>query len=242
MTDVRTYGGWRRRRGLGLIGLGTTGTFVALGSITALVLAVSIDPHAALYTGPPAVLAGALVLIRVSGVPIAHIMVRRVRWSYGKAHGHTDYRAGVIVAHSRAFHLPGVLASTRLLSGEDGFGRQYGIVWDRRAGLFTATLTVSPASTWLAERTDADAWVANWGGWLASLGHMPTIRWVTVTIDTAPESGSALSDTIGQVLSPAAPEAAVHLINQRRRRQIRRPQLGRRRPGRRAGTRRPLRT
>ncbi|MEZ0071653.1 hypothetical protein ABH927_000988 [Planotetraspora sp. GP83] len=214
MTEARTYGGWRRRRGLGLLGLGTTGTFVALGALTALVLAASIDARAVLYTGPPAALAGALVLIRVSGVPVAHLVTRRIRWSYGKARGHTCYRAGVVVAHPRAFQLPGVLATTRLLSAEDVFGRPYGIVWDRRAGLFTATLKVSPASTWLAERSDADMWVANWGAWLASLGHMPAVRWVTVTVDTAPEPGSALADTIGRGLSPDAPEAAALLIRQ----------------------------
>ncbi|MEW9534145.1 SCO6880 family protein [Microbispora sp. NPDC049125] len=214
MTELRTYGGWRRRRGLGLLGLGTAGTFVALGSLTALVLAVSIDMRAAIYTGPPAALAGALVLIRVSGVPIAHLVLRRVRWSYGKARGHTLYKAGVVVAHPRAFQLPGVLAATRLLSAEDGFGRQYGIVWDRQTGLFTATLKVSPASTWLAERSNADSWVANWGAWLASLGHMPAVRWVTVTVDTAPEPGSTLADTVGQALSPDAPEAAALLIKQ----------------------------
>ncbi|WP_055483417.1 SCO6880 family protein [Sphaerimonospora mesophila] len=213
-TDIRTYGGWRRRRGLGLLGLGTTGTFVALGVVAAVVLAVSIDARTVLFTGPPTALAGVLVLVRVSGVPVAHFLVRRVRWSYGKARGHTRYRAGVVVAHPRAFQLPGVLASTRLLSAEDAFGQQYGIVWDRRAGLFTATLKVSAASTWLAERTDADTWVANWGAWLASLGHMPTIRWVTVTIDTAPEPGSALADHIERTLSANAPEPAVRLMRQ----------------------------
>ncbi|MFI7632278.1 SCO6880 family protein [Microbispora rosea] len=214
MTDIRTYGGWRRRRGLGLLGLGTTGTFLALGALTALVLTVSVDLRAALYTGPPAAVAGALVLIRVSGVPVAHLITRRIRWSYGKARGHTRYRAGVVVAHPRAFQLPGVLSATRLMSAEDAFGRPYGIVWDRRTGLFTATLKVSPASTWLAERSDADTWVANWGAWLASLGHMPAVRWITVTVETAPEPGSALADTVGRALSPTAPEAAALLMRQ----------------------------
>jgi hypothetical protein len=214
MTEVRTYGGWRRRRGLGLFGLGMTGTLVVLGAAATLILAVSVDPRTGVYAGPPAILAGALALVRVGGTPVGHIIVRRLRWSYGKARDHTTYRAGVTVAHPRAFHLPGVLAATQLLSADDGFGRLYGVVWDRRTGLFTATLKVVPASTWLAEPSDADTWVANWGGWLASLGHLPALRWVTVTIDTAPEPGSTLSDTVGRALSPDAPQAAVRLVGQ----------------------------
>ncbi|WP_066946648.1 SCO6880 family protein [Microtetraspora fusca] len=214
MSEVRTYGGWRRRRGLGLLGLGTTGTLILLGAIATLILSVSIDPRIALYAGPPAVLAGALVLLRVGGTPVGHLILRQIRWSHGKARGHTKYQSGVVVAHPRAFRLPGVLATTQLLSADDGFGQHYGVIWDRRTGLFTATLKAVPASTWLAERSDADTWVANWGGWLASLGHLPAVRWVTVTIDTAPESGSTLSDTIDRALSPGAPTAAVRLIEQ----------------------------
>ncbi|MGP4026162.1 hypothetical protein [Actinomadura sp. 3N407] len=36
--DIRTYGGWRRRHGIGLLGLDTISTFVALGTVILLVL------------------------------------------------------------------------------------------------------------------------------------------------------------------------------------------------------------
>ena len=61
-----------------------------------------------------------------------------------------------------ALSLPGVLAPLALLSAENGYGGRYGMVWDRRTGLLTATLRVVPASTWLADRSDADGWVASW--------------------------------------------------------------------------------
>ncbi|MEU9845566.1 SCO6880 family protein [Actinomadura sp. NPDC048032] len=115
----------------------------------------------------------ALSLVRVGGVPLARVVLARCRWRWGVWRGHTRYRAGVVIDHPRAFQLPGVLAPLTLLSAEDGYGGRYGIVWDRRAGLLTATLRVVPASTWLADRSDADTWIASWGGWLAALGHMP---------------------------------------------------------------------
>ena len=113
-----------------------------------------------------------------------------------------------------AYPLPGVLAPLTLLDAEDGYGGRYGIVLDRRTGLMTATLRVIPASTWLANRADADTWVANWGGWLASLGYLPAVRWVTVTIDTAPEPGTALADSVAAALDPASPLAARQIMGQ----------------------------
>ena len=107
-----------------------------------------------------------------------------------------------------------MLAPLALLDAEDGYGGRYGIVLDRRTGMMTATLRVIPASPWLADRADADAWVANWGGWLASLGYLPAVRWVTVTIDTAPEPGTTLADAVAAALDPAAPLAARQIMGQ----------------------------
>jgi hypothetical protein len=107
-----------------------------------------------------------------------------------------------------------VLAPLTLLDCEDGYGGRYGIVLDRRTGLMTPTLRVIPASTWLANRQDADTWVANWGGWLASLGYLPMVRHVTVTIDTAPEPGTSLAGSVAAALDPASPLAARQIMSQ----------------------------
>ncbi|NYD51804.1 hypothetical protein BJY14_007787 [Actinomadura luteofluorescens] len=206
--DIRTYGGWRRRQGIGLLGLDTTSTFIALGTAMLLVLIAATAPRILVYLIPPVLISGALSLIRVGGVPLARVVLARCRWRWGVWRGHTRYRAGVVIEHPRAFQLPGVLAPLTLLSAEDGYGGRYGIVWDRRAGLLTATLRVVPASTWLADRSDADTWVAAWGGWLAALGHMPAVRWVSVTVDTAPEPGSTLADAVDRAVVDTAPEPA----------------------------------
>ena len=69
-------------------------------------------------------------------------------------------------------------------------------------------------STWLADAEDADRWVANWGAWLASLGYLPALRWVTVTVDTAPDPGSALTSQVAAAIDPAAPRPAVEIMDQ----------------------------
>ncbi|WUH97664.1 hypothetical protein OHR68_29655 [Spirillospora sp. NBC_00431] len=212
--DVRTYGGWRRRHGIGLLGLDTTSTFVALGAAMLLVLVAAIAPRLLIYVLPVAAIGGGLGLVRVGGVPLARLALARCRWQWGLLRGQNRYRAGVVIDHPRAFQLPGVLAPLTLLSAEDGYGGRYGIVWDRRTGLLTATLRVVPTSTWLADRSDADPWVASWGGWLAGLGHMPAVRWVSVTVDTAPEPGSTLADTVERAVVATAPAPARTIMSE----------------------------
>ena len=213
-SGARTYGGWRRRRGIGLWGLGTGGTLAVLAAVMTVILVGAVNVSALLYAAPPVAIAAGLGLARVGGETVGLKALRRLRWWWASARGYTKYRVSVVTEHASGFTLPGVLAPAALLSAEDGFGGRYGLVWDRRTGLLTPTLRVVPASTWLADRADADTWVANWGAWLASLGYLPMLRWVTVTVDTAPEPGSTLADAIANAVDPAAPAAARHILGQ----------------------------
>ena len=210
----RDYGGWRRRRGIGLFGLGAAGTLAVLGALLVLIIVAAAHARAMPYVAPPVLAGGGLGLARVGGEPLALAALRRARWRYASSRNYIHYRVAVVAEHSPAYRLPGVLAPLALLDAEDGCGGRYGIVLDRRTGLMTPTLRVIPASTWLANRADADAWVANWGGWLASLGYLPVLRWVTVTIDTAPEPGSTLADTVAAAIDPASPLAARQIMGQ----------------------------
>jgi len=212
--QVRSYGGWRRSRSIGLLGLGTTGTLVLLGCFAALVLLAALSLKTLLYAGPLAVVLGAAGVVRVGGTPLALLAVQRLRWHHGTRAGYTSYRAEVVLRHTGVLQLPGTLAATELLSAEDGYGGRYGLVRDRHTGYLTATLRVVPTSTWLADTGDADGWVANWGAWLASLGYQPTVRWVTVTVDTAPDPGSTLTDQVAAAIDPSAPRAAIKIIDQ----------------------------
>ena len=194
----RDYGGWRLRRGIGLFGLGLGGTAAVLGALLVLIITAAANPAALLYVAPPLLIGGGAGLARVGGEPLALAALRRARWRHASSRDWTRYRVQVVAEHSPAWRLPGVLAPLALLDAEDGYGGRYALVLDRRTGMMTATLRIIPASTWLADRQDADTWVANWGGWLASLGYLPAVRHVTVTIDTAPEPGSMLTlATIG---------------------------------------------
>jgi hypothetical protein len=209
---VRTYGGWRRSRGLGLFGLDLTGTLVLLGCVIGLLLTTTVSLRiTALLAGPVLAVAG-LIVVRVRGVSVAQLAVRRLRWTWNVATGRTAYRGVGIEQLPGAWDLPGVLAPTRLVSTDDGRGEPFGLVWNRRTGHLTATLRCAAASTWLADGAAADTWVANWHGWLASLGYLPLVRAVAVTVETAPAPQATLRETIGDRLAAGAPADAFALM------------------------------
>ncbi len=210
---VRTYGGWRRTRGIGLLGLGPVAMFVLLGGLIALLVVAALSLGTLLYLAPPLALVAAATLIRPGGIPLAQLAIHRVRWWLATTRHQTGYRAEVVQRHTGILQLPGTLAATELLSAEDGYGGRYGLVRDRHTGYLTATVRVVPTSTWLASSADADTWVANWGAWLASLGYLPAVRWVSVTIDTAPDPGATLAGEIAAAVDPAAPRPALNLMD-----------------------------
>lgn len=216
---VRTYGGWRRARGIGLFGLGPAGSVVVLACIVGPLLLASTRLSLGVLALPPAGVVALLTLARLDDLTLAEIVARRLRWAWAVHRGWTTYRADTVVEHARAWDLPGVLAPTRLLTCRPGAGAgsgagTFGLVWNRRTGLVTATLRCAATSTWLVDSRDADGWVANWHAWLASLGYLPMVRAVTVTVDTAPEPGTALQDAVLPRIAPDAPPDVRQLVRE----------------------------
>ncbi|MEU7802649.1 SCO6880 family protein [Micromonospora arborensis] len=210
--QVRTYGGWRRSRGMGLLGLGPAQTMTVFAAITILLIAASISLTVLAWVAAPAVAIIALLMLRWDGVPLAAGITRRARWLIGTTRGYTSYRSGVMAVGEHAWQLPGVLAATSLLTVTDESGGNYAVVYNRRLGTMTVTLRCAATSTWLADADATTSWVANWGGWLANLGYVPTVKHVAVTVDTAPDPGSRLSDYMTGRIVPHGPAAARRVL------------------------------
>ncbi|QBI56340.1 SCO6880 family protein [Streptomonospora litoralis] len=208
----RTYGGWRRRRSIGLFGLSFNGTVALLLGLIVLMLSGLYAPSVAAVLLPVMALAFLLAAVPVQGGSLLSFLLTRLRWWWASVLGHTRFRAGVLIEHPRAFQLPGVLAPVTLLSCEDGRGGRFGIAWNRRLGHMTATILVSSNSVWLAEPSDVDGWVANWHQWLASFGYMPWVQWVTVTVESRPDPGSALRHGVSSQIDPNSPQAAQKIV------------------------------
>ncbi|ASR05612.1 SCO6880 family protein [Gordonia rubripertincta] len=89
----------------------------------------------------------------------------------------------------RGENLPGVLAPLMPIEVEDGRGGHQCLLWNRRTGIVSAPLFVSPVGLTLADDEDALTWVTNFGGMLADLGHMPTVDSMVFTSESAPTGG-----------------------------------------------------
>ncbi|AXK34654.1 hypothetical protein DVA86_20385 [Streptomyces armeniacus] len=214
MTSVRLYGGWRLTRGIGLGNLTLGQSLILLGLLITVMLTAAVDIRLLLYVGPAAAVAAALTALRWRGEPLLETLLTIARWRHGVRAEQDVFTSGVVTLHKRGLDLPGLLAPVAILSCEDGDGGHYGMAWHRRSGHLTATLRVAAVSTALADQDSVDTWVSQWGAWLARLGHSPMVRWVAVTVDTAPDPGSSLEDYVAARLDPAAPANATALMHE----------------------------
>jgi hypothetical protein len=214
-TDMRTFSGWRRARGMGLFGLGVTQTLIVLGAIVAAILASMFGPQLLLVAAPAAMLVIGCTVAQWDGIPLAVGVLQRLRFARARSRGHTHFKAGIMVDDpDTAWQLPGVLAPTVLLPVTGADGDRYAVVWNKRTGMLTVALRCAAQSTWLADPDSAATWVSNWGAWLAGLGHQPMVQWISVTVDTAPDKGSRLADYVSSRVAANAPAAAVRLLQQ----------------------------
>lgn len=209
----RTYGGWRRKRSIGLFGAGLGVSLGFLGAILVLMLMSLVAPHLVRYYLPVLGVALICALVPVQGESLLTFMVGKLQWWWSSARGRNTYRSGASIRQPYVRSLPGVLAPLTLLSVGGGKGPSYGVVWNRRLGHMTATILVSANSVWLAEPKDVDTWVANWHTWLAGLGYMPWLLWVAVTVENAPDPGATLRDTLGGAVDERAPAAARAILS-----------------------------
>ncbi|MGQ0680627.1 MAG: SCO6880 family protein [Actinomycetota bacterium] len=211
-----TYGGWRKTRGLGFFGLSEVASFVMLATVVVALILASVSIRAFFSFVPLGALIMGVLVFRWRGETLGLKGKRAFRWWWGVQSGFNIYRAADSVERTGRIHLPSVLGPTRMVPVRHRHNREqdYGLVHDQRTGLLTATIRVDSRSTWLAEGRQADIWVANWHGWLASLGNIPMVAWVAVTVETAPDPGATLAEQVERRIDPQAPEPAVRLLRQ----------------------------
>ncbi|MCU0302323.1 MAG: hypothetical protein MUF35_12130 [Candidatus Nanopelagicales bacterium] len=210
--SIRTYGGWRERRGFGVAGLDGRGTAGAIGAAVAVLVVGMFSTTGLLVLTPALALVGAAKWARWRGEPLADAAARHVAFRRARRRGWSAHRAGLGRPPGAEWTLPGSLASTALLTALDESARPWAVVWDRRSGCLTGTWLVAPTSTWLVDPEQAETWVSAWHAWLAGLGYAPAVRHVAVTVETTPASPTALAGALHPRLDAAAPTAARQLI------------------------------
>lgn len=204
----RTYGNWRRPTSPGLPRLGLLGTAAALSS---LVLVMFVQISAGLL--PAAVVglacAGAIAPLawrNRAGRNGWQVLVAKLAWRLGQHRRQHLYCSAVVgpVAFG-ATRLPGLLASSRLLTAVTAHGEEFALIHLPSTRHYAVMIRCDPEGSQLVDVETVDDWVAGWGGWLAKLGHEASLDACTVTVETAPDPGSRLAAEVDGLLTGDAP-------------------------------------
>ena len=216
-TPRRTYGNWRRPTSPGLMGLGSIGTGVLLGGLVLVVITVMV---AGLWQ--------AIVLFSVLVVALGLLLVRdrhgrnllsrigaRAGWWAARSKGAHLYQSGPLGrALWGTFQLPGLLAPSRLYEHTDAYGRRFAVLHVPATGHYSVVLGTEPDGSALVDQEQIDTWVADWGHWLANLSDEPSLEAASVTIETAPDTGTRLRREVMTHIDPDAPEFARAMLTQ----------------------------
>lgn len=216
-TEPRTYGGWRNPKGFGLGVLGTLGTVLLFGTLLGafLMLLATSSIVAALLAGLIGV--GAVGLVSVPdtvGRTVGQRVAARAGHWRARASGSASYRSGPIAPRVGTFRLPGLAAQSTVSEAVDAQGRPFAIVHVPATGHYTVALVGEPDGRSLVDQGQVDQWVSHYGQWLAALGREPQLVAASVTIETAPDTGSRLRREVEGNLDPDAPEVALSTLRE----------------------------
>lgn len=213
---ARTYGNWRRPASAGILGLGTIGTAILLGGIIVVVFISMVKGLGAAMIAL-VILGVSLVLLLNKDVHGKNVFTRvsnRLSFSRAKAAGSNLYRSGPLGRVSwGTYQLPGVAAPIRLSEYQDSYERPFAVLHTPATSSFSVVIASEPDGASLVDPEQVDAWVANWGAWLASLGDEPGIEAAAVVIETAPDTGSRLRQEVALSLDPDAPPFSRAVLN-----------------------------
>ena len=213
----RTYGNWRRPTSAGILGLGSVGTALLLVGLIMVVLMVMI-----------AGLLEALVVAGVLGAVMLAVLTKdshgrslvsragaRAAWWSARSRGTHIYRSGPLGrAEWGTFQLPGLAAPIRMSEFTDSYGRPFALLYTPATANFSIVIGTEPDGAALVDQEQIDIWVADWGHWLANLGDEPGVEAASVTIETAPDSGSRLRREVELNVDENAPAFAQEMLRE----------------------------
>ncbi len=213
----RTYGNWRKPTSPGLMGLGSLGTMLLLGGLIFMVFVImAAGMSAGIVVG---LSLGAMLLVLLikdrHDRNLLSRMVDRLGWWNARSAGSHLYRSGPLGRTAwGTFQLPGLAAPSRLSEHVDSYGRPFALIYVPFTGHYTVVLGTEPDGAALVDPEQVDLWVASWGRWLANLGDEPGVEAASVTVETAPDTGTRLRREVTTSIDPDAPEFAKAVLTE----------------------------
>src|SRR5690606_19795812 len=213
----RTYGNWRRPTSPGILGLGSIGTALLLAGLILVVIVVMIAGllEAVIVAGVLGVVLLAVLTKDAHGKNIISRAGARAGWWTARSRGTHIYRSGPLGrALWGTYQLPGLAAPTRLSEFTDSYGRPFALLHTPATGNYSIVIGTEPDGAALVDQEQIDTWVANWGHWLANLGDEPGVEAASVTIETAPDSGTRLRREVQMNIDEDAPAFAREMLRE----------------------------
>lgn len=213
----RTYGNWRRPTSPGILGLGSIGTALLLAGLILVVIMVMIAGllEAVIVAGVLGVVLLAVLTKDAHGKNIISRGAARIAWWSARSRGTHLYRSGPLGrALWGTYQLPGLAAPTRLSEHTDSYGRPFALLYTPATGSYSIVIGTEPDGAALVDQEQIDTWVANWGHWLANLGDEPGVEAASVTIETAPDSGTRLRREVQTNIDEDAPAFAREMLRE----------------------------
>jgi len=198
-----TFGHWRRPASAGIGALGLVGTVVLFVGLIAFVLAL----HFSLIAGGvvAVVLAGLLapLVVRVHGRSGAQRATGWVAWWWGCQRRRHLYRSGMTSPVGGGTHrLPGLAAGTRVFDCVDAYERPFGMVHLPATRHCSVSFDCAATGEALVDEAQVSTWVKGWDLFLAAMGHEPNLEAVSVTVETAPDTGNRLRRAVATRADP----------------------------------------
>lgn len=217
LRPARTYGNWRRPQSAGLGGLGSLGTAILLLGLIAVIVTMMVAGFVAALAVFAALAAflGLLLLRDRHGRSGLQRFATRIGWVRARRTGANLYRSGPL-GHTPwgVFQLPGLAAASRLSEWADSYGRPFALLHVPATAHYTVVFATEPDGASLVDPDQVDAWVAHWGSWLAGLGNEPAVVAASVTVETAPDSGTRLRREVELHADPNAPAVAQAMLRE----------------------------
>lgn len=212
----RSYGHWTKPKTAGLLGLSAIGTAILfIGAGFSVIVTMTSNILNGIITA--AVFGLFLMTVAVKdkhGQSLLTRVTTQLGWMATKGQGTHIYRSGPLGrAEWGTVQLPGLAAGSRLTEWRDSYNRPFALIQIPMTSDYTVVVGTEPDGAALVDREQVDVWVAEWGMWLASLGDEPGIEAVSVTIETAPDTGTRLRREVTSRIDPNAPEFAKTLLH-----------------------------
>lgn len=213
---VAGYGNWKKPTSAGLVGLSFTGTLIAMAGLVVVVVVANVKGWlAALITFAVVAAVVAMTVTRDKhGLNVTDRAKERVRWWESRSSGANLYRSGPLGRTPwGTCQLPGIAAATRLTEFVDVYERPFAVI-SSPVGTVSVVLASQPEGDSLVDQEQVDRWVSRFGGWLAGLSDYLGLIAASVTVETAPDTGTRLRQEVALNLDPSAPAFAREVLSE----------------------------